>query len=244
MKANILTTIVIKFIFGRRFTHLDKKNEIYREYSSSHKNRFELIINHVNHYTMKVFLLLVIMTIFLTSCDTHEHLTGNYYLGYADSEEQTSVRQKCYSGYTGNIGGGIFYVEWNDDFIIAKQHPTLSDIDFILGNIRRNKDTLNSFNQSSLIFQNNSEQVIDSLTKLVIRNTKIKSVFDYTLIKSITFYYLIDLKNKIKVKNRNNNDIIVDVTYFCYNLNGLIKLKCKLNVPAILPNYKYLYRLD
>lgn len=94
----------------------------------------------------KLFIILFVFTIILPfiSCDSnYKHLGDGYYLrrgdlhfmvdigyGYSDSEDSA-----------GFIDQTVFEVYWNDDYIIAKRHPSLEETKteyFVVKKIRDN----------------------------------------------------------------------------------------------------------
>lgn len=69
----------------------------------------------------------LLIFIFLSGCQDfviEENVTGNYYLIATDIYEDLALSYKLKEdGYLGVVGETVFSVGFNDDYIIAKQHP-------------------------------------------------------------------------------------------------------------------------
>jgi hypothetical protein len=78
---------------------------------------------------MKRILKYLITGILLTACSGmyEKHLTGNYYLTKTDyADEELSLSYKLENGdYIGVVNPTLFAVGYDDDYIIAKNHPQI-----------------------------------------------------------------------------------------------------------------------
>lgn len=188
----------------------------------------------------------ILTLLLLNGCFSENYnkpLTGDYYYVYSEDRLRASVMEKCDGGYGGNIEQGVYYVEWNDDFIIAKQHPSSRTLVFIQSNIKEQKDSIHCYNKPLFPYPDNSEQVVDSLVKIAKVEQNDQHTSD-TPVKIITLYYIIDLKNKVKKTNYYGDTILVDETYIAYNVMALEMLRNKLKVPKSLPNSIYVEEFD
>lgn len=77
------------------------------------------------------FLCFLTLAIILNGCGqslTYEqHITGNYYLVAGDVFEQMTVSRKTANksnSYTIVIDSTVYNVDWNNDAIVIKQHPS------------------------------------------------------------------------------------------------------------------------
>jgi hypothetical protein len=63
----------------------------------------------------------------LTGCEYREHLTGNYYLTETDNaDEELSLSYDLGNGsYIGVVNPTLFAVGYDDEYIIAKNHPQI-----------------------------------------------------------------------------------------------------------------------
>ena len=159
---------------------------------------------------------MVFISTILTGCfhfdtNTNDNIIGNYYvLAIDDSEEfLTYSTEKGGGGFSTLVDGSVYEVLWNDNYILAKQHPEDS-VSVIAYNHIRGKiwsDTIKTMKLSGNI---NSKQYLDTLlnpelNKAVDIIAKVnfnKRIMtgDLTFIKDvkqtdISFYYLIDIKN-------------------------------------------------
>jgi hypothetical protein len=177
----------------------------------------------------------ILISILLTGCifDTIEnkHLIGSYFLVAVDTPQSMAI---VYNEEKDNSGGAevilptIFEVEWNNKFIVAKQHPenteeTISDT--------YRKQIFDSLKKSNT---QNMYILSDSLVKKKYSANKETGKFGGFISKSqneITFYFLIDTRTKTQYAT----------LYFTES--ELDSAKNKLNVGQ-LDNKKYFDYLD
>lgn len=71
-----------------------------------------------------------------------KHLTSEYDIGWID----TGCTMTIYRGPIGLMEGKIHHVGWNEDFIIAKQHPECDEsrTSYFIINIRENQSVASS----------------------------------------------------------------------------------------------------
>lgn len=157
------------------------------------------------------FYILIFISTVLTSCfhfdtNTNDNIIGNYYvLAIDDSEEfLTYSKEKDGSWSSRLIDGSVYEVLWNDNFILTKQHPEESVAELVYNHIRYKlwSDTVNKMNladNSKLYLDTLLNKTIDDYAKAEFQKRLVSG--DLTFINNtkqsdITFYYLIDIKNK------------------------------------------------
>ncbi len=90
----------------------------------------------MRHYkTYLRFILVILVAIQISSCIwglplQNKHLTDRFYLGAPDVKEQMSISYQYKDElYFGIVDQTVFAVGYNDDFIIAKRHPSTWDLE-------------------------------------------------------------------------------------------------------------------
>ena len=76
------------------------------------------------------------------------NLTGEYDVGWID----TGCSMKIYRGPLGLMEGQVFHLGWNQDFIIAKQHPNCdqAETSYFIINIKENQSV--AFSQTDGVY--------------------------------------------------------------------------------------------
>lgn len=143
----------------------------------------------------------IIIPTLLTSCFwgsyKNEQIVGPYFLSAPDSPDQMSIvytEKEDYSGGGVVIDRTIYEIEWNKDFIVAKQHPsnikrTITEI-----YVGHKFDSLKKTGQVT-----NIHLIADSLGKRKYALEEQSGRFEITKDKNkndVTLYYLIDVKTK------------------------------------------------
>ena len=76
---------------------------------------------------MRKFIYILVVLLSFVSCQdiSVTHVAGPYYLVVTDTDEDRSLSYKAEEGlYAGGVPPMVYAVWHNDDFIIAKQHPS------------------------------------------------------------------------------------------------------------------------
>jgi len=143
----------------------------------------------------------IIIPTLLTSCFwrsyKNEQIVGPYFLAAPDSPDQMCIvytEKEDYSGGGVIIDRIVYEVEWNKDFIVAKQHPT---------NIKRTITEIyvgHKFDSLKKIgLDINIHSIADSLGKKKYALEEQGGRFEITKDQNknvVTLYYLIDVKTK------------------------------------------------
>mgnify|MGYP006906385556 CR=1 FL=1 len=156
------------------------------------------------------FTLLTCLTI-LTGCfgfdtNTDDNIIGNYYaVAIDDSEESLS--------YNTNIGGGgfsrilvgsaVYEVQWNDNFILTKQHPEEKIESLIYSKIRFKiwRDITHPMklkDHTELYFDTLLNNKVDSIAKGEFQRRMSNGELSFiktTKREDLSLYYLIDIQN-------------------------------------------------
>jgi hypothetical protein len=148
--------------------------------------------------TTTIFILLMTC---LTSCfDTieSEQLVGPYFVLAIDLPENMCI---VYNEKEDHSGGGhvvsptVYEIEWNDSFIVSKQHPKDDIEELVLNDYRLHAfDSLKKSGQTEQI-----HSISDSLSKVQFAKHKQAGLFDKFKGKNkkdITLYYLIDTRER------------------------------------------------
>ena len=153
------------------------------------KNKYQ-----VSGVVKKIILLFLII---LTGCfdfDSH-HIISKYYLTAVDVQDNMCLSypvDENHTLYSTVISSTVFEVQWNDNFIVVKQHPSYYKVDII--NIFRRHIV------DSIKLDSNTDKLkigwkADSLSKKKYELEKGKFAFLLGKAKKdITFYYLIDVE--------------------------------------------------
>jgi hypothetical protein len=79
---------------------------------------------------MKILIKYCVLIFLLFGCfpfgESNEHIVGRYYLGYLDGRDYMSIEvesKKNKGSYRSVITPTVFEIGFNENFIIAKQHP-------------------------------------------------------------------------------------------------------------------------
>lgn len=137
----------------------------------------------------------------LTSCfDTIEsqQIVGPYFVLAIDLPENMCI---VYNEKEDHSGGGhvvsptVYEIEWNDNFIVAKQHPKNDIEELVLNDYRLH--TFDSLKKAGLMEQIHS--ISDSLSKVKFEVNKQAGLLDKLkgkIKKDLTLYYLIDTRER------------------------------------------------
>lgn len=143
-----------------------------------------------------------LVSLTLTGCifDTveDEQIAGPYFVLAVDLPENMCI---VYNEKEDHSGGGhvvsptVYEIEWNDNFIVAKQHPKNDIEELVLNDYREHAfDSLKKSGQMEHI-----HSISDSLSKVKFEVNKQAGLFDKLKEKNkkdITLYYLIDTREK------------------------------------------------
>ncbi len=144
--------------------------------------------------------LLFLISVSVTSCfDTikNEQIVGPYFLIAIDSKEDMCIiynESENYSGGAAVVNSTVFEINFNNNYIIAMQHPIEGVKETILHNYREQ-----IFYNSKIEF-NSAKVNTDSLARIKYDEDKLDGKLDNFYgkeNKEITLYYLIDVKSKL-----------------------------------------------
>ena len=159
-----------------------------------------------NNFYKLIFISTVLTSCFHFDTNTYDNIIGNYYvLAIDDSEEfLTYSTEKDGSWSSSLVDGSVYEVLWNDNFILTKQHPEDRVKELACNHIRHKlwRDTVNKMNladNSKLYLDALLNKKIDDYAKADFQKRLASGdliFINNTKQSDITFYYLIDIKNK------------------------------------------------
>ena len=177
-----------------------------------------------------VFVSLVFMS--LDYNDSYDKiLVGNYKLHWSFEEREMMLLYKEKEAYGSDIvvDETVFYVEWNNNFIIAKQHPNKQEeIEKRLFKYSKEYNAYLLDNPSDTIYLSKDDSIYKKDGKwLHISNgwNGVDSLYPY---KGETFYHLIDIRNKEYKLYTFDSEQELDSARIVFNIPPKLKNKLRL----------------